>query len=361
MPSNSTLNKAGRAKKDEFYTRLEEIEQEMWHYEDYFRGKTILCNCDDPFESNFFKYFAMNFNHFGLRKLIATCYDGSPVAGQEISFDDLLAMQDGQRKAFKVELTSVPDINGDGAIDLNDVEALLRSRKTPVTCLSGNGDFRSDECLALMDEADIVVTNPPFSLFREFVSTLMEHHKKFIILGNVNAITYKEVFPLIMENRIWFGVSIHSGDRAFFVPDDYPLNASGCGVDVQGRRFIRVKGVRWWTNLDYKERHEGIDLYKHYTEEEFPQYDNYSAINVNKTADIPADFYGLMGVPITFLDKYSPDQFEIVMLANGNSRTNTAPETLKQVGYIVDDRDKGGLGIVNGSRVYARILIRRKI
>ena len=173
-------------------------------------------------------------------------------------------------------------------------------------------NFRSDECLELLDESDIVVTNPPFSLFREYVATLMEHDKKFIIIGNVNAITYKEVFPLIMENKLWFGASIHSGDRAFYVPDDYPLNASGCGVDDDGRRFIRVKGVRWYTNLDLKQRHEEMILVKRYSEDNYVCYDNYDAINVDKTVDIPCDYDGVMGVPITFLDKYSPDQFEIL-------------------------------------------------
>jgi hypothetical protein len=226
--------------------------------------------------------------------------------------------------------------------------------------LAGDGDFRSDECEALLKEADIVATNPPFSLFREYIS-LLEHHKKdFIILGNMNAATCKEVFPLFRDNKVWYGESIRSGDRKFYVPDGYPLNAAGCGIDERGRRFIRVKGVRWFTNLDTSRRHEPITLTKHYTPDEYPRYENYGAINVGRTQDIPVDYDGVMGVPITFLDKYSPDQFEIVMLANGNARTNVSSKTLAEVGYRPHSEDRGGVGIINGRRVYARILIRRK-
>lgn len=202
-----------------------------------------------------------------------------------------------------------------------------------------------------------MVTNPPFSLFREYMAVLMEHEKHFIIIGNVSAITYKEVFPLIMENRLWFGASIHSGDRKFYVPDDYPLNAAGCGIDSDGRRFIRVKGVRWYTNLDYKQRHEEMILVKRYSPETYPQYDNYDAINVDKTSDIPCDYAGVMGVPITFMDKYNPDQFEIVGMAAGNTR---ATGFYFNVPYEPHPEDRGGCGVVNGKRVYARYLIRNK-
>jgi len=189
-----------------------------------------------------------------------------------------------------------------------------------LSLLKGNGDFRSEECIELLKEADIVATNPPFSLFREYVSQLMEYHKKFLIIGNVNAITYKEIFPLIKENKLWLGASIHSGDRKFYVPDDYPMNASNCGTDEQGRRYIRVKGVRWFTNLDYKQRHEELTLYKNYYghENEYPKYDNYDAINVDATSDIPCDYFDNIGVPITFLDKYNPDQFEVVKFRKGD-------------------------------------------
>ena len=360
MAKNADLNKATRDKKDEFYTQLSMIEEECWHYEEQFRGKTILCNCDDPYESNFFKYFAMRFNALGLKKLICTCYDGSPLAGQEISFEELDAMKEGKRHAYKVELTEVKDVTGDGAVGLDDVEKMLRSHDLPVTLLEGSGDFASEECLALLDEADICVTNPPFSRWRDFLAILVKHEKQFLIVGNVNAITYKEVFPLIKAGKIWMGASIHSGDREFRVPDSYPLKAAGYRVDEQGRKYIRVKGVRWWTNLDYKERHEDLDLYKRYDPEENPTYDNYDAIEVSATADIPYDYDGVMGVPITFLDKYNPEQFDIICLANGNTRTNVPQEILDFVSYVPNDKDKGGLGVIDGKRVYARILIKSK-
>lgn len=271
MAGNSALSAAVKAKKDEFYTQLTDIEKEMRYYRKHFKDKTVLCNCDDPFESNFFKYFVLNFNRLGLKKLIATCYFSSPIIGQQLQYH---FNQDGQmtfsfgddtsddykaKRPYKAIVTSVYDTTGDGGVDMVDVAKLFMSGENELSELDGDGDFRSQECLELLDESDIVVTNPPFSLFREYIATLMQHEKKFIIIGNVNAITYKEVFPLIMQNKIWIGASIHSGDRAFYVPDDYPLNAAGCGVDQDGRRFIRVKGVRWYTNLDFKQRHEDFD------------------------------------------------------------------------------------------------------
>lgn len=313
MAGNSGLSNATKAKKDEFYTQLTDIEKEMRYYRAHFKGKTVFCNCDDPFESNFFKYFVLNFNKLGLNKLIATCYATSPIANQQLSLFDVVAGdEESKDKPYKAIVTKVYDKTGDGGVDMFDVAELFKSGENELTELAGDGDFRSEECLELLDEADIVVTNPPFSLFRDYVATLMEHKKKFIIIGNVNAITYKEVFPLIMNNEIWIGASIHSGDRAFYVPDDYPLNASGCGIDADGRKFIRVKGVRWWTNLDYRQRHEELILVKKYSPENYSSYDNYDGINVDATSDIPCDYAGMMGVPITFLDKYSPDQFEIL-------------------------------------------------
>lgn len=313
MSGNSGLSNATKAKKDEFYTQLTDIEKEMRYYRGHFKGKTVFCNCDDPFESNFFKYFVLNFNKLGLNKLIATCYATSPIANQQLSlFDVVGGNEESKDKPYKAIVTKVYDKTGDGGVDMFDVAELFKSGENELTELAGDGDFRSEECLELLDEADIVVTNPPFSLFRDYVATLMEHKKKFIIIGNVNAITYKEVFPLIMNNKIWIGASIHSGDRAFHVPDDYPLNASGCGIDADGRKFIRVKGVRWWTNLDYRQRHEELILVKKYSPENYSSYDNYDGINVDATSDIPCDYAGMMGVPITFLDKYSPDQFEIL-------------------------------------------------
>ena len=275
----------------------------------------MFCNCDDPFESNFFKYFAMNFNYLGLKKLICTSYAGSPISHTEL--DDLPLFKNNKKMPYMMEITEVSDYNGDGAEDMADVEYLLRNNNNTLTILDGDGDFRSNESIGFLKEADVVVTNPPFSLFREFVAQLIKYDKDFIIIGNVNAVTYKEIFPLIKDNKIWLGQSIHSGDREFRVPDSYPLNAAGCRVDENGKRFIRVKGVRWYTNIDFKERHEDIILYKKYTPEEYPKYDNYDAINVDKTGEIPCDYDGVMGVPITFLDKYNPDQFEIVSFRKG--------------------------------------------
>ena len=315
MAGNSDLNSAKSAKKDEFYTQLTDIEKELRHYRQHFQGKTVLCNCDDPFESNFFKYFVLNFNRLGLKKLIATCYTGSPIANQQLSLFDILgeSVEKTEEKPYKAVVTTVYDKTGDGGVDMLDVAELFKSGENELTELQGDGDFRSPECLALMKEADIVVTNPPFSLFREYVATLVEHNKKFIIIGNINAVTYKEFFPLIMNNKVWIGPSVHSGDRAFYVPDDYPLSAAGCGIDeVTGRKYIRVKGIRWFTNLDIKQRHEEMILVKKYSPELNQKYDNYDAINVDSTADIPCDYAGVMGVPITFLDKYCPDQFEII-------------------------------------------------
>ena len=313
--TNKALSDAAKAKKDEFYTQLVDIENELRHYKEHFKDKVVLCNCDDPYESNFFKYFAINFNHLGLKKLICTCYAGSPVVYTQLSFfddGDVVGKETSERKPYKIEITHVDDLNEDGAVDLTDVELLLKSVDGKPELLDGNGDFRSEECIELLKQADIVVTNPPFSLFKEYIVQLVEYDKKFLIIGNVNAITYKDFFPLIKDNKVWLGASIHSGDREFRVPDDYPLEASGCRVDSDGIKYIRVKGVRWYTNLDYPQRHEDLILYKPYSLDEYPKYDNYDAIHVEKTADIPCDYDGIMGVPITFLDRYNPDQFAIV-------------------------------------------------
>lgn len=387
MASNKDLTKANKAKKDEFYTMLADIEVEIKHYRKHFKGKTVLCNCDDPFESNFFKYFAMNFNYLGLKKLIATCYQGSPVLGEEFEQLSMFELygETPKRHPYKIEITEVIDSNGDGAVDLTDVEYLLHNRKNALTLLNGDGDFRSDECVDILKEADIVVTNPPFSLFREYIAQLIKHEKKFLIIGNVNAVTYKEVFPLVMHNKMWMGYSIHSGDREFRVPDDYPLEAAGYRIDEQGRKYIRVKGVRWFTNMDYIERHTDLDLWKTYTPENYPTFDNYDAINVDVTAEIPEDYFGIMGVPITFLDKYNPDQFEILGITLGNtvdyemtniyknaiqhnkngttqggSKVNTRAaivvkeKPINTVYYTADDVDGYLLSI------YPRILIRRR-
>ena len=325
MAGNTSLLKANQAKKDEFYTQLTDIEAELKHYTKHFKNKTVLCNCDDPYESNFFKYFAMNFNYLGLKKLIATCYDSSPIVGEQLSlFPD--------KHPYMIQITEVIDENHDGAIDLTDVAYLLQNKKNTTRKLK-NGDFQSEECLKLLKEADIVCTNPPFSLFREYVAQLMEYKKQFLIIGNKNAITYKEIFPLIKSNLIWTGCRGFAGGMWFF--SDYEGKTEKI---IDNKKVINVPSI-WFTNLDHKKRHEFLDLYKSYTPEEYPHYDNYDAINVDKTADIPEDYYGEIGVPITFLDKYNPSQFDIIRFRKGN-----------------DGKDL----CVNGKCPYFRIIIRRK-
>lgn len=350
---NATLNRAFLVKKDEFYTQHEDVAREMVKHREYLRGKTIFCNCDDPFESAFFRFFVLNFEKLGLKGLMTTCFNGSSFAGQEYPLEGITG-------AYKSVVTEVPEtslVRPDGSLDL---EPLFAMSGNSLERLKGDGDFRSSECRELLKSADVVATNPPFSLFREFITQLVDYNKDFVILGNMNATTTKEIFPLFRENRVWYGETIRSGDRKFHVPDDYPLNAASCGVDESGRRFIRVKGVRWFTNLETNRRHKLIELTRRYTPDEYPRYENYDAINVGRTQDIPFDYEGVMGVPITFLDKYSPDQFEIIMLANGNARTNVSPEVLSEVNYRAHSEDRGGVGIINGERVYARVLIRRK-
>lgn len=330
MAGNTNLHKANKAKKDEFYTQLSDIENELKHYKEHFKGKVVLCNCDDPRISNFFKYFSLNFEELGLKKLITTCYKNQDI--------NLFSSKNTERSVY---LEYLGDKNGNSIPDPEEIGTKE---------LKGDGDFRSKECIELLKEADIVVTNPPFSLFREYVAQLVEYNKKFIILGNVNAISYKEIFPLFKDNKMWLGPSISSGDRMFNIPDDYPLNAASCGIDERGKRFIRVKGVRWFTNLDNKKRHEELILYKHYTPEEYPKYDNYDAINVDKTADIPMDYDGAMGVPITFLDKYNPKQFEIIDgIGRYSMLTGPTPETMGK--YLTK---------VNNKPKYARVIIRKK-
>ena len=294
--SNKNLRNANKAKKDEFYTQLVDIEKELKHYRKHFKNKVVYCNCDDPRVSNFFHYFSYNFEKIGLKKLITTCYKNQQV--------DLFS-QNNSEKAIYLEYEG--DKNENYVPDLGEIG---------IKQLKRDGDFRSEESLELLKQADIVVTNPPFSLFREYVAQLIEQDKKFVIIGNLNALTYKEIFKLIKENKMWLGASIHSGDREFGVPKDYPLTAASSRIDENGNKYIRVKGVRWYTNLDYKERHEDLILYKTYygNEDEYPKYDNYDAINIDVTKDIPMDYDGAMGVPITFMDKYNPDQFEIIAL-----------------------------------------------
>lgn len=351
---NARLNHAFIVKKDEFYTLYEDVEKEMQNHQESLKEKNILCNCDDPFESAFFRFFIINFNRLGLASLTSTCYADSSLAGKEYPLDGL------NNCAYKAVVTEVSDENilrPDGSLDL---ESLFSMPSNKLELLSGDGDFRSKECLELLKQTDIVVTNPPFSLFREYIGLLESHKKDFIILGNMNATTTKEIFPLFRDNKVWYGDSIRSGDRKFFVPDSYPLNATGCGIDKDGKRFIRVKGVRWFTNLKASSTQKFLDLTRSYNKNEYPHYENYNAIDIGRTQYIPNDYDGVMGVPITFLDKYNPDQFEIIMLANGNARTNVPKKTLAEVNYRKHPEDRGGVGIINGQRVYARIFIRRK-
>lgn len=347
MAGNGSLQRANREKNDEFYTRLFDIEKELNHYKPEFADKTVFCNCDDPFESNFFKYFAMNFNRLGLKKLIATCYDSSPIAHTQLSFigDDVL-IPNKNRKAYKIEITEVFDYNGDGAIDLSDVEYLLKNKKNSLVLLNGDGDFRSEECLNLLTESDVVVTNPPFSLFREYVAQLMKYEKKFIIIGNQNAITYKEIFPLIAKNKLWLGYN--SGVQTFVVPFGFERNNT---FVENGVKYAKFGNICWFTNLPTTKRKEFLPLYKKYSPEEYPKYDNYDAINVDKVSDIPCDYYGVMGVPITFLDKYNPEQFEIVAFRKG--------EDGKDLVYSLSrTNEKVGGGVL--VRPYFRILVRRR-
>ena len=357
MSKNSDLSKANKNKNDEFYTSLTDIEKEIKYYKDYFKDKIVFCNCDDPFESNFFKYFAMNFNYLGLKKLICTCYADSPIAGEQLSLFDLNyeVKTKSSKNAYKIIITEVNDSNGDGAVDLADVEYLLKNQKNTLTTLKGDGDFRSDECISLLKQADIVVTNPPFSLFREYVEQLIRYNKKFLIIGNQNAITYQEIFGLLKSNQIWLGYK--SGDMSFTVPSYYPEKATRFWIDENGQKWRSMGNICWFTNLDIAKRHEDLILYKHYTPEEYPKYDNYDAINVNKTADIPCDYDKYMGVPITFMDKYNPDQFSIICLAAGNTRASETKEVLNKIGYHPHNEDRGGCGVINGQRCYARIII----
>ena len=316
MTKNYNLHTAKATKNDEFYTQLEDIENELKYYKDYFKGKVVYCNCDgflNEEKSNFFVYFSLNYEFLGLKGLICTKYNPN-----------------GKGKKYEY----YGDLNGN---NYPDEEEVFTSE------LEGDGDFRSEECIELLKKCDIVCTNPPFSLFRQYVAQLFEYNKDFLIIGNVNAISYKEVFPMIKENKMWLGVSITSGDRKFVVPDNYPLNAAGCGIRRADGLYKQVKSIAWLTNLHHKKRYEELLLYKKYNTEEYPKYDNYDAIEVGKTKDIPMDYNGIMGVPITFLDKYCPTQFEIV----GQMMTTKVTEF------------NFGYPYIDGKKKFARVLIKR--
>ena len=321
---NNNLKKAKSAKNDEFYTELTDIEKELRHYKDYFKGKTVFCNCDDPRISNFFHYFSYNFENFGLKKLITTCYKN-----QEM---DLFSNHKSE-KAIYLEYTG--DKNGDKVPNPEEIG---------IHKLIGDGDFRSKESIDLLKQSDIVVTNPPFSLFREYVSQLIEYDKKFLIIGNQNNLTYKEIFKLVKEDKIWTGVD-NGGTKWFKVPDHYEIETETRIKTVDGQKYFSMGSVYWFTNLDTRKRHEDLILYKTYNKTEYPTYDNYDAINVNKVADIPVDYKGLMGVPITFIDKYNPDQFEIL----GIDRVLVEEATGKVSRFRIDNKE-----------IYARVIIRNK-
>ena len=347
--ANKNLNAAKTAKKDEFYTEMPDIERELQHYWPHFRGKVVFCNCDDPYESNFFKYFALHFNHLGLKKLICTCYNGSPVQGNELMIDFGDFSDAPKKVTYKVVITEVKDLNGDGTVDLSDVRYLLQNDKNVISILK-TGDFRDPECIELLKEADIVVTNPPFSLFREYISQLIKYNKKFLIVAHQNAIHYKEVFPLIRDNKVWLGYGFKGGAAHFFSPYEDVATAGDHKKDM-----IRVSGVTWFTNLDIPKRNEELDLVCRYSPEEYPTYDNYNAIDVGKTSDIPYDYEGLIGVPDSFLDKYNPDQFQIVGLGCGN--------LAKEIGIKPNFRGRTDVSYTqNGINKcpYSRIIIRNK-
>lgn len=330
--ANNKLKEAKKNKNDEFYTQLADIENEMRHYKEYFKGKTVLCNCDDPRVSNFFHYFAYNFEYLGLKRLITTCYKNH----NPDSFSE-------NKNEKAVYLIYDGDKNGNKIPDPQEIG---------IKELQGDGDFRSEECIALLKQADVVVTNPPFSLFREYVAQLVQYDKKFIIIGDKNSITYKEIFKLVKENKIWLGYSIHSGEVNFLVSKEfYKQNPSRCKINADGQPY-KGMGIRWFTNIDTSQRHEDLILYKKYTPEEYPHYDNYDAINVDKTCDIPVDYDGAMGVPITFLDKYNPEQFKIV---NCNDFRKSDAVVYKESGLVKDKE-----GSIKGKPKYVRILIQRR-
>ena len=370
--ANSNLTIEKNAKNDEFYTQYHDIEKEINAYLEYspdvFRDKTVLLPCDDPEWSNFTKFFAQNFERFGMKKLISTSYAADSKKYKTGYQPTLFEVNDPQFDYNKTTkngkiFTLTHDKTGDGKIDVNDLEWHY---------LAGDGDFKSKEIKKLRDEADIIITNPPFSLFREFLAWIVEADKQFVIIGNMNAIKYKNLFPLIQSNKVWLGPSISSGDREFQVPDEYPINAAGWRIDNEGRKFLRIKGVRWFTNLDHGRRHQPLPLmsmddnmkfskHKEIKGKEFyDHYENYDAIDISFTDAIPSDYEGVMGVPISFLDKYSPEQFEIIWQASGNTRASAPKEILDRLNYRPHPDDRGGCTIVNGRRTYDRIFIKHR-
>lgn len=368
-PGNRTLASARAAKQDEFYTQLPDIENELKHYVNHFRGKVVLCNCDDPYESNFFQYFALKFNSLRLKKLVCTSYAGSPIAGSVLPFEEYAGHKPNGKQARVIEITKVEDLNADGTADMADVEYLLRTDGNTWRRLHGDdeygaGDFRSKECVALLKDADIVVTNPPFSLFREYVADLVEHERQFLIIGNKNSITLKEFFKLIREDKVWIGVTPMGSDLLFDVPENVAKAMVRSGKEGSNYKIVdgKVKGrstSSWFTNMDNPKRHEHIALHRKYSPAEYPKYANFDAIEVSRVVDIPVNYRGAMGVPITFLDKYNPDQFEIL----GSSMTLGVPMAqVAKRGTFLQGGPRFYLDNGNGTyrRMYDRIVIRVK-
>lgn len=369
---NSNLHKASKAKKDEFYTQLIDIEKELKHYKEQFRDKIVYCNCDDPFESNFFKYFASNFNALGLKRLIATSYKPSPIANTQLGLfgDDKTPIKPkGRPKATanKFIINEVSDLDGDGAFDLRDIAEQLKANKNNEwSPLKGDGDFRSEESIELLKQADIVITNPPFSLFREYIAQLVVHNKKFLIIGNTNAITYKEIFKLIKDNNLRTGYTNFNVGMFFEVPNDWDLYHH---INENGKKIARVSTSCWFTNLEVEKHKQDIVLYKKHNKTDYPNYENYDGIEVSKVQEIPMDYKNAMGVPITFVDKYNPDQFQIIGLGISNSGLEIGVKPYKEE-HKKYRKEVQKRGAVNGDLYmmkngivevpYARILIKNR-
>ncbi len=373
MANNQTVSKARSNKNDEFYTQLTDVERELRHYRAQFRGKTVLCNCDDPYESNFFKFFALNFNELGIKKLIATSFGGSPIAGGYLPLLDIEGLKPDCKDPYAIEICEVPDHNRDGAIDLSDVEYLLRHDSNTSRTLTSDGtyragDFRSAECVEYLKQADVVVTNPPFSLFREYIAQIAEQEKDFLVIGNQNAIDYRVVFDLIRQDRLWLGVD-NGGTKWFRVPDDYEIATESRKKVEDGVKYFSMGSIMWFTNMDHAKRHEKIPLYRSYNPSDYPTYENYDAIEVSRVAEIPANYSGLMGVPITFLDKYNPDQFEILGMCENldlfglKTRLYTSKECQEAYQRLFGKKgtyDLNASAVLDGRKTYKRLLIKRK-
>ena len=361
--ANSNLTSAKNAKNDEFYTQYHDIEKEINSYLEYdpnvFKDKTILMPCDDPEWSNFTKFFAQNFERFGLKKLISTSYAPESKKFKNNYQPTLFEVNDPQYDEYKTRkngkiFTLTRDKSGDGKIDVNDLEWKY---------LEGDGDFKSKEIIKLRDEGDIIITNPPFSLFREFLAWIIEANKKFVIIGNMNSITYREVFPLIKNNEIWLGAGKNDGRNVWY---EVPENYDSFHKEENGKKYAFVAGTIWFTNIDHGRRHQPLplmtesDIVKFVTKTPFEKYENYDAIEIPKVKQIPSDYNGIMGVPISFLSKHSPEQFEIIWQASGNTRASAPKEILKRLKYTPHPDDRGGCTIVNGQRTYGRILIKHR-